>query len=652
MKDRQSLALAYEDLEELQEIGAEQMNEVVGGAANNPVLSTMEHQLQSDYKKYNIGNTDYTKGQLDHQLLTAVSNFQECGVSAAGNESEIVKYVEGTDGITLDKQIGELEHNVQSETNSLVTGGFVSNSQVYQAICEVQTLAEHTSPHGGYLSQQSEQSILQTVNNDTGITKSIQTAEIAVNVAENEEWAHSYMQGNSESFSQIAADVIKQVSEVPANGLLSQQQVDGVVSCVERHDGIATAIQEKDVVEHVMSDYVKYDAFNQVSGDLQKADFQGLLQKDVALLGNSREDLTEVMQVMEVQSGALQGKVEYDQIKQAIENQTVTSAEHAALVDHPNLVRNELSAYALALESQEPGLTTASLENQVRRAYENNNGITYEMAYAEIRSDLAPINLGNGEFLNLTAAQNQAVDTELEKQVEGVMSANNLSVGSGRAGQIQAIVDEVEYDDGITAALGRNTAFNDLSSANPFEALHGVGYFNKSLEICADVTIGAVEIATAAAGAGAIVAGAAAGAAAGAEVAADTAEAVEVASTGARVVDAVETAVAAGGTVSQTAEETPNVAAMTARVEAMTSDATTLQDNDSMAGELCQNDVDYFPSLVDRPVPANALSSTSVIPKAGIEVGGVVKALLESGAALGGVAGLYELEKHFGEGDP
>lgn len=646
MNHKPKLSANYEDLDDLREITPEEMERDLGGVSS-PVQPTtiMEHRLQADYKKYDIGNTDYTAKQLDHQLLTAVSSYQECGVSAEGHESEIVKYVEATDGITLGKQIGELEHGIQTETNSLVTGGFASNSQVFKAICEVETLAEHDASQLGYLTQKAEQSIMQTVNNDTGISKSIQAAEIAITADGQQAWAHSYVQGDMESFGQLSTDAIKAVSAFNIKGPLTADQVESALKEVEENSGIAQAVDEKNAVAQVMADYVKYDAFNQEHATLQSADFRGMMQQDMAAAGDNPQALSNVMQEMEFQSGAAQAKLEYDTIKAAIETQLSTSTERNTFEEHPNLLRNELSADALAIESQESGLTVTSLENQVRRAYENNNGIAYEMVLNQIHNDIAPINLGNGELMNLTASQNEVVDTELQSQVEHVISANNLSVSSNRASQIQYIAQEVEQEDGITAALQRNNAFQEESSKNPFESLQGVEDLDKPLGIFADVTLGLVEIATAAAGAGAIVAGAAGAAAAGAEVAADTAEAVEVAATGARV---AETVVEAGA---QPVEETPQVAGMAARVEAMTADAATLRDpvSEFMGGELIpySQDVDYFPSLVDRPVPPNAFPVTPPVvqPVAGEVIYGLLEGGVKVGGTVGAIVGVDELSK-------
>lgn len=623
-----------EDLYELEEESAEELAAITGGVATaGSAVQSMEHQLQADYKKFNMGNLNYSAKQLDQQLATQVSNFQECGIPAAGNEAEIVHYVEGTDGITVDRQVREMDSQINSETQTLSETGFVTTSELNRATNEVETLAHQSGLDS--LTHQQEQSILEQVNSDSGITRAAETASIAVHVEQQQAWAQSYIAGGGQpqSFGSIAADAMKDVIAFNTSGPLSQAQMQEVAHMVENSTGIEQAVEEKQIVDQVMSDYVKYDAFNQTDKTLQSADFRGMLQQDLASPGGAANGLNvgDLEQKLEMQSGTIQAQMEYETIKSAIEAQTVTSAERDALVDHPNETRNELTGYALAIESQEAGLTTTSLENQVRRAYENNNGITYEMAFGQIESDLQPINLNNGQYMNLSAAQNQEVDNDLQSQVEHVISKNLLSINSDRAEQIQAIVESVEYEDGITQALATNNAFNQEQSANPFTALQGVGHFDKPLEIFADITLGAVEITAAAAGAGAIIAGGAAAAAAGAEVAAGATEAVEAAETGASVISAVEATTEATGAVTTAAGEATPMAAETAeQVTVMSEDAAS-----------AENSANSWVTVENQGIKIAGMSGQSASGSTGVALSTKDVALIAQGVgSVAGVAGM------------
>ncbi|MBX9690372.1 MAG: hypothetical protein K2X27_26900 [Candidatus Obscuribacterales bacterium] len=110
--------------------------------------------------------------------------------------------------------------------------------------------------------------------------------------------------------------------------------------------------------------------------------------------------------------------------------------------------KNQLAAYAIALESAEAITTDASLANQVRRAVENSNGITYDMAETAVRKadDATFVNGSNESYLS--QQQVQEINSHLAADVREVMSENNHSVGSDRQKQIMAIAAQVEYYQG------------------------------------------------------------------------------------------------------------------------------------------------------------------------------------------------------------
>ncbi len=532
--DAESLkALLAEDLSGAESLTPEKLSHCVGGVAphsgpthnlhQSPVLSSMETKLESAYSTYAIGQTGpaLSAQELDAQVEIAAETYVKSGHSLdATSESGILQHLENVDGITVGKQIENIDANIRNEGQ--VLEGFLpdSGNQLVDAFGEAQGLAKlMASAQGGVLTNQQESQIVLQAEHDNGMVTAMQSQMIAHQVQADQQWSSSYNQGTEVSAQVIDNDVLAQVQE--RGGIDSVQEVHQIVSEVERSTGISLFVGEKESTEQVMSDYIQYANFDTKEVTLKESEIKQLEQQDLSNLppGELKASQVEAMlsQQVENQTGITDAKNVLANIVQHISSDEKQVGSSSNILDsaHPSEVIAELSGYAEVIGALDPNITSSEMSNEVRRAYENFKGITYDMIKAQVNSELAKAIVENNSFLGHGEAV--LIEKNLSNDIKATVAEDQLDIDGSRAQQILGVASSVEEAVGITTALDKLDAYENIESGNPFKMYKGVSYLDpsagKAIEITAAVGAGMVAgVALAAAGAAAIGVGAAAGA--------------------------------------------------------------------------------------------------------------------------------------------
>ncbi|MBY0546188.1 MAG: hypothetical protein K2W95_02795 [Candidatus Obscuribacterales bacterium] len=370
---------------------------------DNHILAEVQNQINSDYKEYGSASSkEFTSAQLNQQAFSAeVSHIEANATISQNNVSALVSSIENADGITLARQEEKIEAQVNTDESS------VSQFLGGAAAKELSTVTEQISNEAASLAGTAEQlthsqetSIIQSIENNDGITRGEQIASLNNTVA-NESAAlvkdGILTDAQASQFTQAAQAQI--LAEADLNDLTRDVGTLGVSAMLDKANltsGLTAAIQTDSIAQEMVRENQISASFNpNVSNQTVIADVVAAAGLEVGSRQLHSAQVQQIADQVDAQTGIgtameeeiAEGKIlndvsQYGAFDHRIVSmgadgkniqQVVQNFEEVALAANPSLGTNELTR---AIE-QRLQLTEAKQ--------------TYETLTADIASDQDPL---------------------------------------------------------------------------------------------------------------------------------------------------------------------------------------------------------------------------------------------------------------------